>query len=77
MCWASHWPRGGGSSFSREHEAYNWTSLMFLQVYRHDLSSEDCGDGSHCSAAPQGNHSGLPEGPGCFSQTVTLTTDNK
>lgn len=46
---------------------------MRVQVYCHDLPTEDCWDRPQCSAAPQGNHSGLPEGPGCFRQAVTFT----
>ena len=44
-----------------------------VQLHRHDLSSKDRGDGPQCSAAPPGNHCGLPERPGCISQAVSLT----
>lgn len=46
---------------------------MYAQVYLHDFPSENCSDRPQCSAASQGDHSGLPEGPGCFCQTVMIS----
>lgn len=43
------------------------------QVHRHDLPSEDRWDGPQRSAAPPGNHRGLPERPRRFSQAVSLS----
>jgi len=43
-----------------------------VQVHRHDVSSKDRRDGPQCSAAPPGNHRGLPEGPGRVRQAVTF-----
>lgn len=46
---------------------------LCVQLHRHDLASEDRGDGPQRRAAPSGNHRGLPEGPGRLRQAVPST----